>query len=141
MIDAVAVAEVAQDALDRFGELTVCAEFGDGWSCTEPATPDGPPRIIGRDDRGGVDAAVAVRRRPLVRRRNAGTRSGRVSTMKRIRMERSRCGRSAGTTLSRSIHATPILRAVCEPFRPPRTPRWARKGQAVASEYPYTPST
>lgn len=57
MIDAVAVAEAAQDALDRFGELTVCAafgdgEFGDGWSSTQPAAPDGPPRIIGRDDRG-----------------------------------------------------------------------------------------
>ena len=38
--------------LDRLGELTGCAEFGDGRSCTYPATPDGPPRIIGRDDRG-----------------------------------------------------------------------------------------
>lgn len=52
MINQVAVAEAAQDALDRFGELTVCAEFGDGWSCTQPATRDGPPRIIGWDDGG-----------------------------------------------------------------------------------------
>jgi hypothetical protein len=52
MIDPVAVAEAAQDALDRLGELTVCAEFGDGWSCTQPATPDGPARFVGRDDRG-----------------------------------------------------------------------------------------
>lgn len=52
MIDPVAVAEAALDALDRLDELTRCAEFGDGWSCTYPATPDGPSRIIGRDDRG-----------------------------------------------------------------------------------------
>jgi hypothetical protein len=52
MIDPVAVAEAAQEALDRFAELTVCVEFRDAWSCTQPATPDGPPRIIGRDDRG-----------------------------------------------------------------------------------------
>jgi hypothetical protein len=52
MIEQVAVAEAAQDALDRFSELMACAEFGDGWSCTQPATPDGPPRLIGRDDRG-----------------------------------------------------------------------------------------
>jgi hypothetical protein len=32
MIDPVALAEAAQDALDRFVELTACAEFGDGWS-------------------------------------------------------------------------------------------------------------
>ena len=52
MVDPIAVAEAAQDALDRFGELTICAEFGDGWSCTQPATPDGPSRCVGRDDRG-----------------------------------------------------------------------------------------
>lgn len=52
MADPVAVAEAGQDALDRFGEVTVCAEFGDGWSCTYPATPEGPPRLSGRDDRG-----------------------------------------------------------------------------------------
>jgi hypothetical protein len=51
-IDPIALAEAAEDALDRFGELTECAEFGYGWSCTRPTTPDGPPRIIGRDDRG-----------------------------------------------------------------------------------------
>jgi hypothetical protein len=32
MIDPVALAEAAHDALDRFGELTAYAEFGDGWS-------------------------------------------------------------------------------------------------------------
>jgi hypothetical protein len=54
MIDPVALplAEVAQDALERFGELTACATFGDEWSCPQPATPDGPPRFIGRDNRG-----------------------------------------------------------------------------------------
>ena len=52
MVDPLAVAEAAQDALDRFGEVTICAEFGDGWSCTQPATPDGSPQCIGRDDRG-----------------------------------------------------------------------------------------
>lgn len=52
MVNPVAVTEAAQDALDRFAELTACAEFGGGWSCTQPATPDGPLRIIGRDDRG-----------------------------------------------------------------------------------------
>ena len=39
MVDPLAVAEAAQDALDRLGEVTICAEFGDGWSCTQPATP------------------------------------------------------------------------------------------------------
>jgi hypothetical protein len=52
MADPVAVAEATQDALDRLGEVTVCAEFGDGWSCTHPATPEGPPRLSGRDDQG-----------------------------------------------------------------------------------------
>ena len=52
MIDPVALADAAQDALDRFVELTACAEFGDGWSCTQPATRNGPARFIGRDDRG-----------------------------------------------------------------------------------------
>jgi hypothetical protein len=52
MADPVAVAEATQDALDRFGEVTICAEFDDGWSCTHPATPEGPPRLSGRDDRG-----------------------------------------------------------------------------------------
>ena len=52
MIDVVALAEAAQDLLDRLYELTACVEFGDGWSCTQPATPDGPARFVGRDDRG-----------------------------------------------------------------------------------------
>ena len=52
MADPLAVAVAAQDALDRFGEVTICAEFGHGWSCTQPATPVGSPRIVGRDDRG-----------------------------------------------------------------------------------------
>lgn len=52
MTDPVALAEAAQDVLDRLGELTACAEFVDGWSCSQPATPDRPPRLIGRDDRG-----------------------------------------------------------------------------------------
>jgi hypothetical protein len=52
MADPLVVAEGAQDALDRFGEVTICAEFGHGWSCTQPATPEGPPRLLGRDDRG-----------------------------------------------------------------------------------------
>jgi hypothetical protein len=51
MADPLAVADAAQDALDRFGELTICAEFGDGWSCPHPATPDAAPRCVGRDDR------------------------------------------------------------------------------------------
>jgi hypothetical protein len=38
MADPLAVAEAAKDALDRFGEVTICAEFGHGWSCTQPAT-------------------------------------------------------------------------------------------------------
>jgi hypothetical protein len=41
MAEPIAVAEAAQDALDRFSELTTCDEFGDGWSCTQPATPVG----------------------------------------------------------------------------------------------------
>jgi hypothetical protein len=52
MAEPLAVPEAAQDASDRFREVTICAEFGDGWSCTQPAMPDGPPRCIGRDDRG-----------------------------------------------------------------------------------------
>jgi hypothetical protein len=60
MTDSLAVAEAAQDALDRFSEVTICAEFGHGWSCTQPATPVGSPRIIGRDDRG---CEVWMRRR------------------------------------------------------------------------------
>jgi hypothetical protein len=52
MIDPATLAEAAQGALDRFGELTVCAEFGDHWSCTQPATPDGPARFVGLDGRG-----------------------------------------------------------------------------------------
>jgi hypothetical protein len=51
--DQVALAAAAQDALGLVGELTECAQFGDGWSCTQPATPDGPAQLIGRDDRGG----------------------------------------------------------------------------------------
>jgi len=30
MADPFAVAEAAHDALDRFGEVTICTEFGDG---------------------------------------------------------------------------------------------------------------
>jgi hypothetical protein len=52
MADPLAAGEAAQDALERFGELTICAEFGDGWLCTHPATPEDPPRLSGRDDRG-----------------------------------------------------------------------------------------
>jgi hypothetical protein len=52
MTHPLAVAEAAQDALDRFGEVTICAELGDGWSCTQPATPDGSARCVGRNDRG-----------------------------------------------------------------------------------------
>jgi hypothetical protein len=80
MIDPVAVAEATQDALDRLGELTACAEFDDGWSCTYPAAPDGSAiRRSGRPRPRGVDAAVAMRRRPLVRPRNAGTGPERVT--------------------------------------------------------------
>jgi hypothetical protein len=48
MIDPVALAEAARDALDRFGEVSVCAQFGHGWSCMQPAIPDGSPRRFGR---------------------------------------------------------------------------------------------
>lgn len=52
MADPFARAETAKGVLDRFGDVTVCAEFGPGWSCTQLATPVGSPRIIGRDDQG-----------------------------------------------------------------------------------------
>ena len=50
--DPIVQAEEAQEALERFGEVTGCAQFGEGWSCTMPATPEGPSRVIGLDDRG-----------------------------------------------------------------------------------------
>jgi hypothetical protein len=51
LTDPVALAEAAQDALDRLGELAACAEFGYDWSCIYPAAPDGYARLVGRDDR------------------------------------------------------------------------------------------
>jgi hypothetical protein len=39
MSDQVALAEAAQDALELFGELTECAQVGDGWSCSNPRHP------------------------------------------------------------------------------------------------------
>ena len=52
MRDPIALADSALDALDRFAELTACAEFRTGWSCTQPAVPAEHPRFVGRDDRG-----------------------------------------------------------------------------------------
>ncbi len=40
-------AEEAQDALERFGEMTECLQCGQGWSCTLPATPESSSRVIG----------------------------------------------------------------------------------------------
>jgi hypothetical protein len=45
-------AEEAQDALERFGEITGCLQYGPGWSCTMPAAPEASSRVIDRDDRG-----------------------------------------------------------------------------------------
>jgi hypothetical protein len=45
-------AEEAQDALERFGEMTECLRYGQGWSCTLLATPESSSRVMGRDDRG-----------------------------------------------------------------------------------------
>jgi hypothetical protein len=50
--DPIVQVEEAEDALERFGELTECLQYGHGWSCTMPATPDGAPRLLGHDDRG-----------------------------------------------------------------------------------------
>lgn len=51
IIDPVVLAEAAQGALDRLGELTARRVRG-RLVCTQPATPDGPARFIDRDDRG-----------------------------------------------------------------------------------------
>jgi hypothetical protein len=92
MADPLAVAKAAQDALDPFGEVTICAEFGDGCSCTQRAGPDGSPRCVGRDDRG---CEVWMRRRRCIAA--IGTTSKpwhptRTSdaTMIRIRIEQSK---------------------------------------------------
>jgi hypothetical protein len=80
MIDPATLAEAAQGALDRFGELTVCAEFGIAGHARNSLRRMGlPDSSSGRPRQRGVDAAVAVRRRPPVRPRNAGTRQERVT--------------------------------------------------------------
>jgi hypothetical protein len=58
MADPLAVAEAAQDPLDRFGEVTICAEFGHGWSCMQPATPDGGCSA------GGASPAIGTTSKP-----------------------------------------------------------------------------
>ena len=50
--DPIVQAVGAQDALERFAEVTGCLQYGEGWSCTQPATPDGPQQVSGHDDRG-----------------------------------------------------------------------------------------
>ena len=50
--DPIALATEGQDALERFGGVGACLQYGEGWSCTQSAMPDGPPRLIGHDDRG-----------------------------------------------------------------------------------------
>jgi hypothetical protein len=45
-------AEEGQDALERFGEMTECLQYGQGRSCTLPATSESSSRVMGRDDRG-----------------------------------------------------------------------------------------
>jgi len=49
--DPILQAEAVQDAVERFGEVGECLQYGDSWSCTMPATPDGPARLMGHDDR------------------------------------------------------------------------------------------
>jgi hypothetical protein len=51
-IDPIALAEATQDALERFGEVTACLQYGEGWSCTQAATPEGPPELVGHDHAG-----------------------------------------------------------------------------------------
>lgn len=53
MSDPVAMADAAQDALDRFGEVTIFAEFGNGWTCTHSAGTGGASSTRRPDDRGG----------------------------------------------------------------------------------------
>ncbi|HEY7667420.1 MAG TPA: hypothetical protein VIE12_04780 [Actinomycetota bacterium] len=49
--DPIVQVEEAEEALERFDEVTGCLQYGEGWSCTQPATPDGPPQLFGHDDR------------------------------------------------------------------------------------------
>ena len=75
MIDPFVLAEAAQEALDRLGELT--ARRVRGCLIMHSTRYTGWARALlrsGRPRQRGVDAAVAVRRRPLVRSRSAGTR-------------------------------------------------------------------
>lgn len=50
--DPIVPAEEWQEAPEGYGEMVGCPEYGEGWSCTLPAMPQGHPQLLGHDERG-----------------------------------------------------------------------------------------
>jgi hypothetical protein len=42
---------MSKQALEGFDEMVGCLEYGEGWSWTLAATPDGQSQLLGHDDR------------------------------------------------------------------------------------------